>query len=410
MDPLTPDAGMTEVYAEQSSLGKRDRNDESPEEKSSAAAPGAPEICDNKKAALESATDPKHLGKLTERVPVLLTEAGEPNKSMEIIGASAVQSDGAAAGAAALLGGSTENENAEMIVEMRTEGYTEDEITDLIKQSESAPKQVGLLALVQREKFSIDIFDPDLKEAVGKALLEIAKEENPEICTNENAVSIQIYQLYDTNGNKATVLSAEFENQKLYDFFKDTEFTFRDLNFKATDLKEWFETVNSVKPTGKTFALNIGALPCAPNADSIPQIEPMLRRYGKMTHIVFYADRTVTIGFALGNLPMPIVRKPLYIMHNRVLVGKLDPTHNIRMMGVPCCSFCPGIGDYHTGECAENKAKQKRFLARKQKLNDGKPNMPNPKPVRRGKPAGMREVSRAILKENGQLGQKGVEK
>eukprot|EP00964_Phaeocystis_antarctica_P135468 scaffold99821_cov61-Phaeocystis_antarctica.AAC.1 len=143
MDPLTPDAGMTEVYAEQSSLGKRDRNDESPEEKSSAAAPGAPEICDNKKAALESATDPKHLGKLTERVPVLLTEAGEPNKSMEIIGASAVQSDGAAAGAAALLGGSTENENAEMIVEMRTEGYTEDEITDLIKQSESAPKQVG---------------------------------------------------------------------------------------------------------------------------------------------------------------------------------------------------------------------------------------------------------------------------
>ena len=36
----------------------------------------------------------------------------------------------------------------------------------------------------------------------------------------------------------------------------------------------------------------------------------------------------------------------------------------------------------------------------KEKLNDGKPNMPNPtKPVRRGKPAGMREVSRAILKE-----------
>ena len=170
--------------------------------------------------------------------------------------------------------------------------------------------------------------------------------------------------------------------------------------------------MNKVKPTGKTFAINIGALPCAPNADSIPQIEPMLRRYGKMTHIVFYADRTITIGFALGNLPMPIVRKPLYIMHNRVLVGKLDPTHNIRMMGVPCCSFCPGIGDYHTGECAENKAKQKRFLARKQKLNDGKPNIPNPnrKPVRRGKPAGMREVSRAILKENGQLGQKGVEK
>ena len=72
--------------------------------------------------------------------------------------------------------------------------------------------------------------------------------------------------------------------------------------------------------------------------------------------------------------------------------------------------YTSALTPLHTGECAENKAKQKLFLARKQKLNDGKPNMPNPKPVRRGKPAGMREVSRAILKENGQLGQKGVEK
>ena len=64
----------------------------------------------------------------------------------------------------------------------------------------------------------------------------------------------------------------------------------------------------------------------------------------------------------------------------------------------------------HAGECAETKAKQERFLARKKKLNNGKPNMPNPKPVRRGNKAGMREVSRAILKENGQLEQKGGEK
>lgn len=38
------------------------------------------------------------------------------------------------------------------------------------------------------------------------------------------------------------MLSAEFENQQLYDFFKNTTFDFRDLKFKATDLKEWFET------------------------------------------------------------------------------------------------------------------------------------------------------------------------
>ncbi len=40
----------------------------------------------------------------------------------------------------------------------------------------------------------------------------------------------------------------------------------------------------------------------------------------------------------------------------------------------------------------------------------GKPNMPKMKPERRGNKAGMREVSRAILKENGQLEQKGAKK
>ena len=36
---------------------------------------------------------------------------------------------------------------------------------------------------------------------------------------------------------------------------------------------------------------------------------------------------------------------------------KLDPTHNMRIMGTPCCAFCPGNGD-HTGQCAENNEKE----------------------------------------------------
>ena len=42
------------------------------------------------------------------------------------------------------------------------------------------------------------------------------------------------------------------------------------------------------------------------------------------------------------------------------------------------------------------------------KLNDGKPNMQNPKPVRRGKAAGTCEIKRAILSENGAMVQKGL--
>ena len=46
----------------------------------------------------------------------------------------------------------------------------------------------------------------------------------------------------------------------------------------------------------------------------------------------------------------------------------LDAIHNIRMVGVQNCMFCSGIGDYHSGVCAQNKAKMLSFLARKKKL------------------------------------------
>jgi len=38
-------------------------------------------------------------------------------------------------------------------------------------------------------------------------------------------------------------------------------------------------------------------------------IAPLLEMYGKMTHIIYYADRTITVGFALGDMnnhaPLP---------------------------------------------------------------------------------------------------------
>ena len=62
----------------------------------------------------------------------------------------------------------------------------------------------------------------------------------------------------------------------------------------------------------------------------------------------------------------------------------------------------PGIGDYHSGECATNKEKQEAFLARKKKLNENKQGTPSKptKPTRRGKHGGLREIERTILKEN----------
>ena len=98
-----------------------------------------------------------------------------------------------------------------------------------------------------------------------------------------------------------------------------------------------------------------------------------------------------------------------------MLVGKLDPTHNIRMMGIPWAVLLLLPGHRRLphgrvlGECAENKAKQKAsasWSARRSSTTASRTCRTRKKPVRRGKPAGMREVSRAILKENSQLMQK----
>ena len=55
----TPDPGMSDTWDKMGSLGKRDRNDESNEEKiSQPASAGAPQLCDSKKKpALEEAID-----------------------------------------------------------------------------------------------------------------------------------------------------------------------------------------------------------------------------------------------------------------------------------------------------------------------------------------------------------------
>ena len=39
-------------------------------------------------------------------------------------------------------------------------------------------------------------------------------------------------------------------------------------------------------------------------------------------------------GVALGDMPMPLFRKPLPLFDGGIYAGKLDPTHNIRLMGV----------------------------------------------------------------------------
>jgi hypothetical protein len=81
----------------------------------------------------------------------------------------------------------------------------------------------------------------------------------------------------------------------------------------------------AVKPTGKTFALNIGALPCAPKATPTPypadRADAPHLRQDDAHHLLRRPHHHHRLRARLGDLPMPIVRKPLYIMRNRIRAG-----------------------------------------------------------------------------------------
>jgi hypothetical protein len=260
----------------------------------------------------------------------------------------------------------------------------------------AAPKEKPVLVLDILGKFDTEIFSEEMHNNLAKVLTSNMENET---------IKVGIYQQIDINGRKKTVLTVEC-SERVYAYYHGKIFDYKEnenlFKFEGSSLTEWLIKVGAVEYLGKTYALNIGPMPRAPTDDTIKVLAPLLEMYGKMTHIIYYADRTITVGFALGDMNMPLFRKPIPLFDGGTYAGKLDPTNNIRLMGVPCCSFCPGIGDYHSGECATNKANQEAFMARKKKLaekNTGTTPKPT-KPTRRGKHGGLREIERKILKEN----------
>ena len=107
-----------------------------------------------------------------------------------------------------------------------------------------------------------------------------------------------------------------------------------------------------------------------PTFDTIDKYKGLLTStYGDIVNVTIYKDRTVAIGFALGERPTPQRRKALAVMRNGKSMGTLHPVHNIRMLGIDSCLTCCGIGDFHGVECEENKKNFARHMARKKKLN-----------------------------------------
>ena len=123
---------------------------------------------------------------------------------------------------------------------------------------------------------------------------------------------------------------------------------------------------------------------------------PLLSMYGTIISIIYYKDNTVTITFGLGGKPKPKFRHPLPLLENGKTVSRLDPIHNVRVLG-DYCAWCPGIGEgNHNGDCLKNKTAWEKFMARKrQNLNPNHTGLAD-KPLRR-KRAGLQERARSSV-------------
>ena len=143
------------------------------------------------------------------------------------------------------------------------------------------------------------------------------------------------------------------------------------MRFVTAPLEEWLESISAIKWTGRTFAVNFGPFPFTPTEHTITsKLAPLIKCYGSVTKTLVYADRTVTIGFALEGRSMPTTRKKIPLMvkdkHGHKCVGVLMAPFHIKMLGVAeACRFCPAIGDHHTPACSVNRASAERFKKRR---------------------------------------------
>ena len=404
---------MADAWAQESSLGKRDRDDETQGLKPPTSSPPPPSanMLELKDA---SATKPRDLRPVFQNEEGTQAVADEAKKPKTGALASGQQLIPSAAGSEAAQECPIENKENEQglqlpddVLQKLRDAYGLDTINEYKTVVEEAPKEKPVTVLEQIDgKFNGNVFLEPVQVGLTKRLQIMLKEEK---------IEVGIYQQIDANGLKHTVVTVTGPEHvykeldgKVFDFedpvgFEDNQNP--KIIFKGTSLKEWISKVGAVKERGMTFGINMGPFPRAPTDSTINMIAPLLKMYGTMTHVIYYADHTITMGFALGDLTMPMFRKPIPVIDGGTYAGMLDATHNIRMVGVPNCMFCSGIGENHSGACAQNKAKMLSFLKRKQKLaaTKGATSAEPHKSTRRGTSAGLRAIERKTLQENGQL-------
>ena len=216
-----------------------------------------------------------------------------------------------------------------------------------------------------KNKNFADIFDDETIEPLELKLRNIMDAqlntarlvaERGKVATDQ--FTLGIFRQRDVNDRPHTVYAVDTSESAISDFLRSASFQFNGFDFSGATFDSWLATIDLVKYSGTTYAAKFGPFPFVMNEEKFTRYKSAFKIYGAVTHYIFYANRSIVVGFALEGKPPPTRRAKISLIDKGKYMGHLHPIHDIRLLGAPFCASCPAIFDgAHLKECEGNKLK-----------------------------------------------------
>ena len=180
---------------------------------------------------------------------------------------------------------------------------------------------------------------------------------------NTGNFTLGIFRQRDINDRPHTIYAVDTDEPAISDFLRVTSFQFMGFDFNGATFESWLGTIDRVKFSGNTYAVRFGPFPFVMNEEKIAKYKSAFKPYGTVTHYIFYANRSIVVGFALEGREPPTRRLKISLIDKGTYLGNLHPIYDIRPMGVQFCEFCPAIFEgAHFQECERNKSKKEELI------------------------------------------------
>ena len=99
------------------------------------------------------------------------------------------------------------------------------------------------------------------------------------------------------------------------------------------------------------------------NEEKFAKYKSAFKIYGAVTHYIFYANRSIVVGFALEGKEPPTRRLKISLIDKGAYLGHLHPIYDIKPMGIQFCDSCPAIFEgAHLQECERNKLRMAELI------------------------------------------------